>query len=264
MLSPQTTSLDLLSIPEAADRASTSSQALLAKALRLPDQLPILIDIQAPGWPAVALDLVAGTHDEVEDPWAIYGQQVLFCGLVRLGPSALRQVAATRSLPSHTPEAPSTLLTLRQYRVYASWSISGGQATVDPSSAVTKSVDSLIRLTRTQPVPLEALLVPTAALGTPEPGALDVLATQLAEIRQLVLDQEAKPLISVTEAARLLGKGNKATRTLCEELGALVDIGGERGTRVLRQKLLDGLASRAGRPVSAPAPEQTFVLDPGA
>ena len=57
------------------------------------------------------------------------------------------------------------------------------------------------------------------------------------------LDAAQRPLLTVREAGNLLGLGRNATVRLCEAHGVLVNVGGERGLRVLREDLMADLRS---------------------
>lgn len=55
------------------------------------------------------------------------------------------------------------------------------------------------------------------------------------------LDAAERPLLSVREAGALLGLGREATLRFCRSHGVLINVGGERGLRVLRADLMDAL-----------------------
>ena len=64
------------------------------------------------------------------------------------------------------------------------------------------------------------------------------------------LDAAQRPLLTVREAGNLLGLGRDATLRFCKAHGVLVNVGGERGLRVLREGLMDALRASAvgGKP----------------
>ena len=67
------------------------------------------------------------------------------------------------------------------------------------------------------------------------------------------LDAAQRPLLTVREAGNLLGLGRDATLRFCKAHGVLVNVGGERGLRVLREGLMDALrASAVGGPRRGP------------
>lgn len=73
------------------------------------------------------------------------------------------------------------------------------------------------------------------------------------------LDAAQRPLLSVREAASLLGLGRDATLRFCKAHGVLVTVGGERGLRVLREGLMDALRASTvgGRPRSGAVANRT-------
>ena len=79
-------------------------------------------------------------------------------------------------------------------------------------------------------------------------GPLDAILARLDAL-DARLDAAQRPLLSVREAASLLGLGRDATLRFCKAHGVLVNVGGERGLRVLREGLMDALrASAVGGP----------------
>lgn len=72
--------------------------------------------------------------------------------------------------------------------------------------------------------PLDAILV-----------RLDALDASLKTAQQ--------PLLTVREAGSLLGLGRAATLRFCKDHSVLVNVGGERGLRVLREDLMAALRS---------------------
>jgi hypothetical protein len=73
------------------------------------------------------------------------------------------------------------------------------------------------------------------------------------------LDAAQRPLLSVREAGDLLGLGRDATLRFCKVHGVLVNVGGERGLRVLREDLMAALRSApvGGKPRSRAGASRT-------
>ncbi len=59
------------------------------------------------------------------------------------------------------------------------------------------------------------------------------------------LDAAERPVLTLREAAHRLGLGRDGILSLARKHGALVNVGGERGARVLWTVLIDGLAAEA-------------------
>jgi hypothetical protein len=74
---------------------------------------------------------------------------------------------------------------------------------------------------------------------------LDAILTRLDAL-DARLDAAQRPLLTVREAGNLLGLGRDATQRLCKAHGVLVDVGGGRGLRVLREDLMAALRSAPG------------------
>ena len=94
-------------------------------------------------------------------------------------------------------------------------------------------------------------------------GPLDAILARLDAL-DARLDAAQRPLLSVREAASLLGLGRDATLRLCKAHGVLVNVGGERGLRVLREDLMDALRSTTvgGKPRTRAGASRTRTARP--
>ena len=156
---------NLISILEAAEATGRSPQVLLAIALRRPEEIPVYVQPEAPGWRAVQLQADSGPRKlfwRHRCPGEVYDE--VLTEPIPLAPDVLRDVMATGLLRRVTIDG-LPIGASREEVGHTQWSIDlRGQVHVEAESAVMRRYHEVYALCQAQRVLLESLLIPRKAL----------------------------------------------------------------------------------------------------
>ena len=158
----------LLSLIEVAEARSCTPRALLAEALRKPDELPLFVEPEPPGWSGVPLVAPAG---ERRPGWAEEipeDEHMLLRGPIRLTPDVLREQVIPHARVAFLTTDGESINTLRPSGGYERFHLRGGRLVGD-ARGDGRRVLRCVELCEEQAVPLEALLVEVSEPQDPEP-----------------------------------------------------------------------------------------------
>lgn len=243
---------ELITIPEVAEATARPAEALRAEALRRPDEIPVFVQPDPPGWRAVRLQ--ADPRHRVPVFQEMYPDgtyDLVLTEPIRLTPDVLREVLAAGILFRATIDG-ETISTVREESGYSAWSIDAeGVVEIDPDNTVSRQYKESYRLCEAQPIPLDSLLVLRSAvdllrLGVPpgasavEPAAPDAGA-----------DRPSPALLTVAEGARRLRMRRTRAEAWLEARRLIQHFGGRK--RISATKLDAAIAAEGSEPA---APEQ--------